>query len=37
MLTITPINFVTNTPVTYFYPFVENKNTNQVFSKLVVW
>ena len=37
IVTIIPTNLVTNSLLFLFCPFIETKNKNQVFSKLVVW
>ena len=37
IVTIISSNLVTNSLLSLFCPFIETKNKNQVFSKLVVW
>ena len=36
IVTVIPINLVTNTLLSFVCPFVETKNKNQIFSKLVI-
>ena len=37
LVTIIPTNLVTNSLLSFFCNFIETKNKNQIFSKLVVW
>ena len=37
IVTIIPTNLVANSLLSLFGAFIETKNKNQVFSKLVVW
>ena len=37
IVTIIPTDIVTNSLLSSFYPFLQTKNKNQIFSKSVVW